>query len=551
MGIAALCLAALAGAQEQPALDHAALARGLALRLERVGYGVELDAVAILRKGRSDARRDMDEQQDVLGTARTLELRRRVMAEFGIDVPGTARGLRRASVGALVTQLIAYYRIGSEELVFLDSARAELQQGLFGLEPLVAHELVHARQDADRDLAALFAARPTTDARNALHACIEGEAEVVALAALRGEEALELLQELQSLEEVERVLNGEALAVTYAAGRSFLADRWRSGGLAAVRAAAAAPPSSTEQVLHPAKLGRDLPHDVQLGLPLDGALADTLGELELYRLLLLAGVPRGDAWLAACGWDGDAAWLGPEREDDGPRALVWRTLWDRDEDAERFAALAEDLAGGARVVRSGRTVDLLRDLAPEQEQALTGAPAPPPADPADAASTLAAERAFEVELARAAREEEGRWVLRSHGLALPVPEGWEQRELNGVRVLAPVGPAVEFLANVNVQSMPLPAGIALSALEGQNRAQLEGMGLAVLSMRHARVADHDALSYEAQGAFPGLASEIRFVGLIVVRGPRQLVVTGTTLASRWEEHGPVLRAVLAGIELLD
>ncbi|MBA3806742.1 MAG: hypothetical protein H0X14_13655 [Acidobacteria bacterium] len=59
----------------------------------------------------------------------------------------------------------------------------------------------------------------------------------------------------------------------------------------------------------------------------------SLGEIGV-RGLLLAGVSEQEAVRGGAGWGGDRAYL--FERDKGPTLFVWKTMWDRREDAEEF-----------------------------------------------------------------------------------------------------------------------------------------------------------------------------------------------------------------------
>jgi hypothetical protein len=154
----------------------------------------------------------------------------------------------------------------------------------------------------------------------------------------------------------------------YLDGRAFVDALRRDGGWAAVDDAWSAPPTSTEQILHPGRYPDDDPVDVSLD-GLDAVLGDgwseqwqqTMGEARL-GVWLADGVapersgptapPETARSGAATGWGGDRLMsLG------GPGdswAVVWQTEWDSGDDASQFASAAadvlSDLAGAHAVV---------------------------------------------------------------------------------------------------------------------------------------------------------------------------------------------------------
>ncbi len=144
----------------------------------------------------------------------------------------------------------------------------------------------------------------------------------------------------------------------YVEGRAFVEALYAEGGWAAVNAAYANPPASTEHILHPDRyLAGDMPLvvvDPLLGevLPPGWRLLkqDTLGEwgtqmMLAYNLNLEAGIDREAATIAADGWGGDEFQVYIQ---DGTRATALKAHWifDTFEDALEFdAALALSLGG--------------------------------------------------------------------------------------------------------------------------------------------------------------------------------------------------------------
>lgn len=242
---------------------------------------------------------------------------------------------------------------------------------------VVAHEHIHALQDASFDLDAREKACPNGDACRALRALIEGDAtygmyeyarEYVAAVDLRIAQSRAALNE-RDITRASRTLPDYFYGVgsfPYNEGYDFVSNLKASGGWAAVSAAFGRPPASTEQVLHPEKY-RENEAPLQVDLPnLAASLGggwkrleeDTLGELGL-RLILAEAIGPVAAGEAARGWGGDRYQL-LRRGDEGPLAIVIRTRWDSPEDADEFVALYRVAAAD-------------RDGFAEQATALTGA----------------------------------------------------------------------------------------------------------------------------------------------------------------------------------
>lgn len=212
----------------------------------------------------------------------------------------------------------------------------------------VAHEVVHALQDQHFDLTALRSSGlGSGDRLVAVNALVEGDA---MLTIVRWGRAFLTPADKRSLPSVPSeaaelieapLVVREALLFPHQQGRAFVQALHDVGGYDAVNQAFLAPPSTTEQVIHPEKYGRrELPRT--LALPdLAQALGerwrlqatDVLGELRL-RILIEQFTTRGEADVAAAGWDGDRVVL---FEDEDARAIaVLATAWDTDGDAVEF-----------------------------------------------------------------------------------------------------------------------------------------------------------------------------------------------------------------------
>ncbi len=531
--------------------DPVERARRIASELARFGYPIDLERLAFATKTPEGCYADLDAQQDLLTPPGRFELAHRFLSGLGLPAGDDPAQLRAEVVRAFAQAFPAYYQVGANELVFVENTAARLDAGLGGLDRLVAHELVHAHQEQQAGVVRLLTERKTSEDLRVVHVLMEGEAELVSTAWQLGSTDPDDLELEDASEELARMLSGEALVAVYGAGRRFLLERYRAGGFEAVRGVFADLPASTEQILHPAKLGLDRPTPVELPeLPLATVVQDVQGELETYRVLLALGEPRASAWPAAAGWDGDSLWLG--RGANGEEAVVWRTLWDREEDAAAFARVLENRAQG-KLLRSWRRVDWYRcsddELAREVEARLGASPPAGAPEPSDGASTAAAEAAFAAALARGSVAVGGRWTFPEHGLSLPIPEGFAVVEVNGVRVLQDTLSDANFRSNINVQVTKLPAASRIEDLVEPNRREIEDFDLEVLALDVTRIAGRGALDLEYAGRFPGAPFDMHFVAVLILDGRKQIVVTGTAAEEDWEAHGPLLRRALAGIEL--
>jgi hypothetical protein len=245
-------------------------------------------------------------------------------------------------------------------------------------EFLVAHELTHALQDQHWGLPTK--PEPVLDQHGdrelARRALLEGDATLAGFAYLTGRplppsliEAVEtqlhgvpaeLARKYPDVPEIVRT----SLAFQYDEGAAFVGRALRNGGWAAVDAAHADPPTSTEQVLHPDRyfVRRDAPVAVAVrgtgGLEAAGwnpILEDTIGELAI-RVLAGRFVPPERAVVVADGWGGDRLRAFARG---GDVAIVWLTAWDSASDATEFADAIREIHHDARVEERGTRVLVL------------------------------------------------------------------------------------------------------------------------------------------------------------------------------------------------
>ncbi|HQF70585.1 MAG TPA: Ig-like domain-containing protein [Promineifilum sp.] len=225
-----------------------------------------------------------------------------------------------------------------------------------------AHEFVHALQDQHYDLDALTDDSLDSEARAAVRALAEGEAELVQFLYLtQGNyfseaEVNEILADMEQSsdtlpEDVPPILISN-LAFPYDSGSRFVDALYRAGGFEAIDAAWANPPRSTEQILHPERyLAGDTPELVSLA-PLTDTLGagwqqvagDIMGEFFL-RQYLDQQLPATVAERAAMGWGGDryaVYW----NEATGELVLALRLVWDTATDAAEFADAYADYPRG-------------------------------------------------------------------------------------------------------------------------------------------------------------------------------------------------------------
>ncbi|HEV7503135.1 MAG TPA: hypothetical protein VGQ33_24115 [Vicinamibacteria bacterium] len=238
---------------------------------------------------------------------------------------------------------------------------------------VLSHELRHALQDQYADVHRILPddVGDFDDRRMAFVSLLEGDATLVmerflmgrlAGSALGGQgDASQISWPTPPVPGVPPVVRDQ-LVLPYTMGRDFARAVQQRGGWDAVKAAWSAPPASMEQVLHPEKFfAHEAPRVVRIRYaPPHGRLLEegVLGEL-FTRTFLAAGSgedaplsPAGAASVAAsavppptldeidraaAGWGGDSyrSW-----DVGGKTLLVWRSEWDRVEDAREFQETA-------------------------------------------------------------------------------------------------------------------------------------------------------------------------------------------------------------------
>jgi hypothetical protein len=266
-------------------------------------------------------------------------------------------------------QIVGYYDPAERALYVVEGAAAEL------LQPVLAHELVHALQDQYASLDSLIARERGGDRQAAAHAALEGHATLVMYAyqaeQLQGRridpttlpspaDQIEAGYAQQSaqfpvLERAPLIVRATML-FPYIGGSAFVHSLWQAEALDRPAPLGRWLPQSTEQVLHPADRfirTRDEPTELRFdSLPAGWRVVreNTLGELETGLLLEQhLGAP---ARAQARGWDGDRYRLLADSA--GTRALIWFSVWDDAAAADAFRAAVGSIA------LPGRTLDAAR-----------------------------------------------------------------------------------------------------------------------------------------------------------------------------------------------
>lgn len=212
-------------------------------QLAAIGYVVPA-TIHSEQRTKAEALADLDAQQDLLMPADSFAAQFALLGAFRRPLPKDAAKLRKLTMVAMTQGLSAYYECRRKTFVMLDSTTRDVAEALAGsLLPLVAHELVHACQDArDGGIAGRFdPAHGTLDLAMARRCALEGEAEIASFLALQGPDAASRLTAMRAASKVEGLLAGELTGLIYAVGRELALARHAAGGLDAVRAVWQAP----------------------------------------------------------------------------------------------------------------------------------------------------------------------------------------------------------------------------------------------------------------------------------------------------------------------
>ena len=268
--------------------------------------------------------------------------------------------LRAVLLGLYTEQIAGFYEPDSTALFVMDD------QAPSDLEGLLVHELVHAIQDQNADLAALTGPDVGSDQATAAQAAIEGHATLVMMefmaeqmtgvrldlallpdfASLLGPAVEGMRAQFPALAGAPRVVQ-ESLLFPYLEGAAFVQALWSSGER--VVPFGANMPLSTEQVMN--RTVSDPPTEIVLEVS-GGRVVDddVLGRLAVGVLLdeLVGATGKG----AAEGWEGDRYAL--VELADGSRGLVWYVLWEDVASRDRFARVVGGVLshfGGAATIQ--------------------------------------------------------------------------------------------------------------------------------------------------------------------------------------------------------
>jgi hypothetical protein len=169
-------------------------------------------------------------------------------------------------------QIVGYYDPKGQRLVVRDDVMRSLaRSSVDEARVVLVHELVHALQDQHLRLGVLNELERDSDAENAYHALVEGDATLAMVAYVLSSQGTQLRDITDDPQLLQRFFESGAptsgadaldrapailrvtLMAPYTRGALFCGDRHRLGGWRSVDGAHALLPISTEQVLHPEK----------------------------------------------------------------------------------------------------------------------------------------------------------------------------------------------------------------------------------------------------------------------------------------------------------
>ncbi|MBI1850736.1 MAG: hypothetical protein HYR85_10370 [Planctomycetes bacterium] len=536
--IVAAAFIALSAADDVPPVERV---HEIAGELAKQGFQIDLGQLAIETRDATKSSADLVRQQSALFPREYFDEMRFFFRALGLPHTDSGEALRDFVVESLQSVLVAYYQADRKAIVIGPSAP----------DTILAHELTHAAEDQRRGFASLFGhGGKTLEAVRIAQCLTEGEADLAAAAVMQARDGKKLddLADDALDDPLQGLLAGGA-SLPYRYGNRFLLARFREGGWKAVGACFDRIPPSTEQIAHPEKLGTDVPTTVALpdlhALGLDCRHEDVIGEIAIEGLFL--ETPGTSAHLAAVGWDGDR--VGVYHAANGDVAIAWRSVWDRDDDASQFAvALGNRFTG--KIARSGHVVDATWATSPSLADAVAAAMRDHPliAAPSerDAESTAAIEASSRAQQSSVA----GRtWIVREHGVEIPIPDGWVEKEVRGTKLLFGKSNG-NFEENVSVVAVPDSTGGDLDAIATQNREGLPKLGTVVVDRAEkARIANANVVWLEYHGKLKPQMPELHFLALLIPRGAKVVVVTATFPEVRWPAMQSTIEKTFAAVKV--
>jgi hypothetical protein len=270
-------------------------------------------------------------------------------------------------------EMLSFYKELLTEQVagFYDNETKEMYvvqgDGFFGTERATyAHEYVHALQDQTYDLKNGLRydneiCKKESERCAAVQALVEGDASLAGFTWLYSYGSAEDRQQILEFSQQYKIpvydnapeYIKQGFLFPYQQGLTFVKALFDKGGWAAVNAAYAEQPLSTEQILHPERYPDDRPLEVSLPeIDLGNGWKEidrsTLGEWSTYLMLAYgqntaARLDNKAASQAAAGWGGDAYAVYADAAGQ-KTALVLVTQWDTEQDAIEFGAALRDYA---------------------------------------------------------------------------------------------------------------------------------------------------------------------------------------------------------------
>lgn len=536
---------------------HRDLVHKVVTQYGTLGFGIDPSRLKVVVVDDSRVARDLATASGAISVPGQLEGLSIVMRMAGRSEGRDAASLEHLAVQSAGQGVVAYYDYTAETLAFRDLPLVRVM----GLEPIVAHELGHAFQDQKLGGIQTFVEKhrqSSLDGLRAAHLVLEGHAQLLATATQLAQQGIPLSRLDPNLIDATagRLLSGEALNALYAAGFAYAAMRWKGGGgWSAIEGALSQPPSSTEQVLHPEKDGRDLPREV--GLPAipealkSGrvALETTVGEFMVYNLLLPEAKSLDDAFLAASGWDGDR--LRVTHQPDETYTAEWRLVWDRADDAAQFARALETWTAASpqtKVVRRGTVVDVwYAESEPARAALAASLAAGMPRvllEPGDVASTTSIEAQRIAAAKRRPRLQGGRWVMPEYGLSFAVPAGFRLVQVQGTDVL--VGTAKGgFAENITVVATPDLYGGDIEKHVQEGKRQLAQTEQRLIEAQVVPIGGSPGALIEVEIAAG--STPIRARSALVLRRGRAITVTYSALAADWPSKREPIDQLVASL----
>jgi hypothetical protein len=492
---------------------------------------------------------DLDDQQDAFFDESYFTMAWHFYGALGVPLGEGPESCRTFVSDSLARTFVAYYGVHRDALVLVDSFMGQLSRNDYTL----LHELGHTWQDQQSSLGDFFSEGQRSLERTRIKQCVvEGEAEVIALRATLARDGKELneLDPEQLESESAALFAGQGLASLYSIGRRYVLGVMVNGDADREKLFRELP-SSTEQLLHPEKFGQDEPVDVLLfekpeaWATLELVHEDTIGELGLFSVLSAIGQRERASRIGSTGWDGDRLQF---YSGEGETLILWRIVLDREVDAEQLAAAftPSDRVGTQSVGQvfhwvSGSDPLRVKDALKRMAQL----PAPS-ANEDDASSTAAIEADIPSEPTTPTIEG-GRWIVPAYNLSMQAPKGWTAEDVAEQHFL--FGPQrADFRSNINITTYAPARDMTAAEILKENQDGIEAapsLDYLYGELREAggRTVVHIGYGMQAQGM------DLRLRVLLIPMGSKQLILTGTTLASQADEFVPVLDAALLSAKL--